>query len=77
MAHYNFVDSACLPFFILMLFLAFEKKKTGYAVGAGVLLAMIGYSSYYYLIFTFVFLGLLVLYSLFFKQAMALYGSSE
>ncbi len=77
MAHYNFVDSACLPFFVLFLFLALERKKTGYAVGAGLLLALIGYSSYYYLIFTLVFLTLFVLYSLLTDRAQALYRRPE
>jgi len=77
MAHYNFVDSACLPFFVLLLFLALERKKLRYAFGAGLLLALIGYSSYYYLIFSFVFLVLFVLYSLLFDGARLLYESSR
>lgn len=76
MAHYNFVDSAALPFFVILLLIALERKKPAHAASAGILLALIGYSSYYYLIFSFVFMTVLVLYWLVSKNAPLLVGNS-
>jgi len=65
MAHYNFVDAAFIPFYILFLFRTFDRKSYRDPILAGVFLALIGYCSYYYLIFTFAFTGIFVFYSFF------------
>ncbi len=60
--HYNFVDSAFIPFFILFLFMSFEKKRIFASAAAGAALAFIGYCSYYYLVFVVVFAFIFVIF---------------
>lgn len=62
MAHYNFVDTVFIPFFILCLFIAWEKRRILPAAAAGVFLALIGYCSYYYLIYTILFTAIFIFY---------------
>ena len=65
MAHYNFVDTVFIPFFILFLYIAWEKRRVLPAVAAGASLALIGYCSYYYLIYAFLFMAIFILYYIF------------
>jgi len=63
--HYNFIDSAFIPFFILLLFQLFKKKGMKKPVMAGILLALVGYCSYYYLVFLILFIIIFFLFYLF------------
>lgn len=49
--HYNLVDSAFIPFYIISLFNILEKKDIKYPIFAGIFLALTGYCCYYYLVF--------------------------
>lgn len=65
MAHYNFVDSAFIPFFLFYLFKAFDKKGVRAPITAGIFLALVGYCSYYYLIFSLAFTTIFFIYMVF------------
>jgi len=64
LGHFNFIDSAFIPFYILFLYKTFEEKKIRNAVFMGLFLALIGYCSYYYLIFSVIFTLLFLLFYL-------------
>lgn len=53
--HYNLVDTAFIPFYILFLYKSFETKKSLHAFLAGLFLALTGYCCYYYLVFLLIF----------------------
>jgi len=57
--HYSLTDTAFIPFYILYLYKSFETNKLRYPIIAGLLLALTGYCSYYYLVF-------LILFTIFF-----------
>ncbi len=62
LAHYNFADTAFIPFFIIFLYTAWNERRLLPAFAAGVSLAFIGYGSYYYLVFAFLFMAFFILY---------------
>ena len=64
-AHYNFVDTVFIPFFLIFLYIAWDKRRVMPAFAAGISLAFIGYGSYYYLIFAFLFMAVFILYRAF------------
>jgi hypothetical protein len=65
MAHYNFVDTVFIPYFLIFLYIAWSKRKILPAVAAGTCLAFIGYCSFYYLIHAFLFMAVFILYHAF------------
>ena len=65
MAHYNFVDTVFIPFFLIFLYIAWSKRKILPAVAAGTCLALIGYCSFYYLVYAFLFMAVFILYHVF------------
>lgn len=64
LGHFNFIDSAFIPFFILFLYKTFENRKPKNAILTGVFLALVGYCSYYYLVFCVIFTLFFLLYYL-------------
>jgi hypothetical protein len=62
MAHYNFVDTVFIPFFLIFLYIAWSKRRILPAVAAGMCLAFIGYCSFYYLVYAFLFMAVFILY---------------
>jgi len=64
LGQFNFIDSAFIPFYILFLFKTFEDKKPRNALLMGFFLALVGYCSYYYLVFCVIFTFLFLLYYL-------------
>jgi len=65
MAHYNFVDTVFIPFFLVFFYIAWSKRSVLSAVAAGLCLAFIGYCSFYYLIYASLFMAIFILYHTF------------
>ncbi|MHA1844326.1 MAG: hypothetical protein ACTSWE_08705, partial [Promethearchaeota archaeon] len=62
--HYNFIDSAFIPFYVYFTYDLFNKINIKKAILAGLCLALIGYCSYYYLVYSFIWTGLFFIFCL-------------
>jgi len=60
--HYNFTDSAFIPFFVYFTYDLFHKINIKKSIFAGLFLALIGYCSYYYLVYSVIWVGLFLIF---------------